>query len=558
MGRARESLREPVGALVEVFRNPNLRRIQLAWAGSIVGQFAFSVALAVYSYQQGGATVVGLVIVARMVPAAIVAPLAAIVADRRRREQVMLACDLVRALALAAAGGIVLADGPPPAVYVLGAVVTIVATVFHPAQAALLPSLAVSAEELTAANVSSSSIESVGSFAGPAIGGLVLAGSGVGAAFFVAAATLLWSAAFVARLRPPRSPEHDAARADRESTDLRREALAGFRTILAEPKLRTIVGLYGAQTLVAGAAGVLIVVIALRLLDLGEGAVGYLNAAIGIGGLVGAGVALVLVGRRKLAGDFGVGLVLWGAAFVAIGLWPKPVVALAALGGLGLGNTLVDVSALTLLQRSAPDEVLARVFGVVQALSVAAMGLGALVAPLLLAGLGVRPTLLVAGLFLPLVAAISWRRLRAIDREAEIPARELALLRSIPIFAPLPPQTLEHLAHALSVVHVPRGSDVVRAGDPGHSFFILDSGGAELHVDGDTRAIEPGAYFGEIALLRNLPRTATVRAVSDLVLYALDRDEFIGAVTGHSASSDAADAVIGDRLGSLAAGAVPI
>jgi predicted MFS family arabinose efflux permease len=420
------------------------------------------------------------------------------------------------------------------------------------------PALAGSAEELAATNVSSSSIESVGSFAGPAIGGLVLAVSGVAAAFFVAAATLLWSAVLVARLRPPRAPERQAARVDPGSSSVRREALAGFRTILAEPKLRTIVGLYGAQTLVAGAAGVLIVVIALRLLDLGEGAVGYLNAAIGIGGLVGAGVALVLVGRRKLAGDFGVGLVLWGAPFVAIGLWPKPAVALAALGVLGLGNTLVDVSALTLLQRSAPDEVMARVFGVVQALSVAAMGLGALVAPLLLAGLGVRPTLLVAGLFLPLVAAISWRRLRSIDREAEAPARELALLRSIPIFAPLPPQTLEHLAHALSVVHVPRGADVVRAGDPGHSFYILDSGDAELRVDGATRAIEPGDYFGEIALLRDVPRTATVRAVGDLVLYSLDRDEFIGAVTGHSASSDAAGAVIGDRLGSLAAGAVPV
>jgi predicted MFS family arabinose efflux permease len=420
------------------------------------------------------------------------------------------------------------------------------------------PALAGSAEELAATNVSSSSIESVGSFAGPAIGGLVLAVSGVAAAFFVAAATLLWSAVLVARLRPPRAPERQAARVDPGSSSVRREALAGFRTILAEPKLRTIVGLYGAQTILAGAAGVLIVVIALRLLDLGAGGVGYLNAAIGIGGLVGAGVALLLLGRGRLAGDFGIGIVLWGAAFVAIGLWPNPAVAVAALGVLGLGNTLVDVAALTLLQRSAPDDVLARVFGVVEALTVAAMGLGALVAPPLLSGLGVRPTLLVAGLFLPLVAAASWPRLRSIDQEARAPARQLALLRSIPMFAPLSPPTLEYLAHALSVVHVPRGSDVVRAGDPGHRFFILDAGDAEIRVDGATRAIEPGDYFGEIALLRDVPRTATVRAVSDLVLYALDRDEFLGAVTGHSASSDAAEAVIGDRLGSLAAGAVPV
>jgi MFS family permease len=558
MNRLRQRVLEPLRAIRRVFRNPNLRRIEFAWAGSITGQYAFSVALAVYAYRHGGAAVVGLVIVARMAPAAIVAPFAAIVADRGRRERVMLASDLVRVLALGGAAANVALGGPAPAVYALAAVVTTAATVFHPAQAALLPSLATSPEELTATNVASSSIESVGSFAGPAIGGLVLAVASTEVAFLVAAAAHLWSAVMVARLRPERPTPSTETSSQPEPVSLGREALAGFRTIALDRTLRVIVGLYAAQTIVAGAAAVLIVVIALRLLALGNAGVGYLNSAIGVGGLAGAAVAFALVGRRKIAGDFGAGVVLWGAPFVVIGLWPSTTVALAMLAVLGVGNTLVDVSALTLLQRSVDDEVLARVFGVVEALTVGAMGLGAVVAPLLVAEFGVRIALITTGLFLPLLAAALWPRLSTIDGAARAPIAELTLMRSIPIFAPLPPAALEHLANALRPVRVPAGTDVVRAGDVGHNFFIIETGTADVLIDKEIRPIGPGDYFGEIALLRDVPRTATVRATTNLTLYALERDEFIGAVTGHPPSRNAADAVIGDRLGSLRAGVTPV
>ncbi len=560
MSWLRGRLREPLLALQNVFRNPNLRRVQLAWGGSITGQYAFSVALAVYAYRHGGAAVVGLVIVVRMVPAAIVSPFAAIVADRSRRERVMLAADVVRVAALSGAAAIVFVGGPAAAVYALAALVTTVGTVFRPAEAALLPSLARSPEELAAANVASSSIESVGSFAGPALGGLVLAASSTGVVFLVAAATFLWSALLVMRLRPddPRTRSVAEPRAERTSTSARGEAVAGFRTIAVEPGLRVIVGLYTAQTIVAGSVGVLVVVMALDLLDLGSAGVGYLNSATGIGGLVGAAVALTLVGRGRIAGDFGVGVVLWGAPLLLIGLWPNAVVALAMLGVLGLGNTLVDVSALTLLQRSVADEVLARVFGVVEGLTIAAMALGAVVAPILIAGFGIRIALVASGLFLPLLTVVLWSRLASIDREARVPTRQLGLLRAIAIFAPLPPATLEHLAHALREVRVPRGADVVRVGEAGHNFFIIDSGRAEVLVDGEAKPLGPGDYFGEIALLRDVPRTATVRAVTELALYALERDEFIGAVTGYPPSRDAADTVIGERLGALRSGIVPV
>ena len=552
---ARNLMREPLAALREVFHNANLRRVQLAFMGSVTGQYAFSIAISVYAYEHGGAKTVGLVMVARNLPAALVAPFAAIVADRGRRERVMLACDIGRAAAVGGAAAIVAAGGPPLAVYALGVAVTMMMTTFHPAEAALLPLLARSPEELAASNVSSSSIEGIGGFAGPALGGLFLAAFSIEAAFLFVAATFLWSAVLVARIRLDQ-PEPAAEPEKHSPEPFRREALAGFRILASEPKLRVVVGLYAAQTIVAGGASVLTVVAAIRLLGLGNGGVGYLNAATGVGGLAGAVVVLARVSGTKIAGDFGLGIVLW-EALLLIGIEPKAAIAFVLIAILGLGNTLVDVSALTLLQRSVDNAVLARVFGVVQALLVGSMALGALIAPALIAAFGIRAALIATGAFLPILAALRWARLAAIDREARIPTRRLELLRAIPLFDPLPAGTLEWLAQAMKEVTVTAGTDVVREGDPGEEFYVLAAGSAEVLVDGAVKPIEAGDYFGEIALLRSVPRTATVRAVTDLELLTLDRAEFIGAVTGHPASRDAADAVIGARLGSLRTGTVP-
>jgi MFS family permease len=534
-------MREAWAAFAQVFSNANLRRIQLAAAGSVTGQWAYTIAVAVYAYGQGGAAAVGIVALLRTVPPAIVAPFAAIAGDRFRRERVMLAADVGRALLIGGAAAVALLDGPSAAVYALVACSSMTTMLFHPAQSALLPALARSPEELTAANVSASTIDSIGSFAGPAIGGLVLAASSPGVAFAFTSATFLWSALMVARLRP----EAQDRELRTEPASIRRQALAGFTAIGREPKLRLIVGLYSAQTIVWGAASVLIVVVALDLLDLGSSGVGYLNAAAGVGGLVGAGVALMLLGRRRMAGDFGIGIVFFGAPLVLVGLWPSAALALAMLAVLGLGNTLVDVAAMTLLQRSVADEVLARVFGVLSSLLYATMGLGSIVAPLLIAWIGARASLVVTGAFLPALAALLWTRLAAVDREAVAPERQLGLLRGVPMFAPLPAKTLERLAHALRPLRVEAGEAVVREGEEGDRFFVVDAGEAEVIG----RRLGSGDYFGEIALLRDVPRTATVTARTGLTLWALERDEFLAAVTGHAPARAAADAIVGDRLG---------
>jgi MFS family permease len=543
MGSLRERIGESLAALREVFRNAPLRRVQLAFAGQVVGQYAYSVAIAVYAYRQGGVAAVGLVAFVRLLAAAAVAPFASVLADRYRRERVMLGSDLVRAALVAGAGAIVLAGGPALAVYALATATTIAGTAFRPAEAALLPALARTPEELIAANLSSSTFDSLGSFLGPALGGLLLAVASPGWVFLAMAVCFVWSASFVARVRGP-APARAAAQAGGAWA----ETGAGLRAIVREPRLRLVIALYGAQAVVAGALGVLVVVTALDLLDMGNAGVGFLESASGIGSLLGAGVALALIGRKRLAGDFALGIVLWGAPLVLLGLWPNIPVAIVALAVVGIGNTLVDIAAMTLLQRIAPGEVAGRVFGVLQSVLVGAIALGSVAAPLLIAVASPRVALVVVGVSLPALAALRWRRLAAIDEAAEpVPDEGVEALRRIAIFAPLPLRTLELLASRLRDVVVPAGNTLFVRGEAGGHFYVVVDGELEVVLDTETKVERE--YVGEIALLRGVPRTATVRARTDAHLWALRREDFLAAVTGHTGASEAANEVVGARLG---------
>jgi MFS family permease len=547
-------LAESGQAFRDVFRNEGLRRIELAWAASIIGTWAYGIAVIVYAYEQGGATAVGVVGLARWFSAAVASPFAAILGDRYDRRWVMAGSDLARAVLIAVAALAVFADAPAIAIYVLAALVSVASTAFRPAEAALIPSLARTPEELTAANVAASSIESVGIFAGPAIGGLLLAGAGTGVVFIVTSAAMLWSALLIARIRPPAKAEEQV---EREAVSVVDELFAGFRTIARERRMRLLVGLFSAQTFVDGMLSVLIVVIALKLLDTGQAGVGFLNSAVGVGGLLGALAAAALVGRKRQAADFGVGIFIWGVPIALVAVWPNQVFVLVLLAVVGIGNTIVDVSGMTLLQRSAPDEVLARVFGVLESVLLLTVGLGALAAPLLLNWLGTRGALIVAGSLLPLVVIPAWPRLNAIDRDAQVPVERLGLLRGNPIFAPLPGPTLEQLAGALEEVRSAAGEEVVRQGEPGDRFYLIKDGALDVYVDGElVQSLAPGDSFGEIALLRDVPRTATVKARTEVVLYALDRRHFLAAVTGFGPSLSAAEGVIGMRLGTGRGGIV--
>ena len=545
----RERLRESLDAFRSVVTNPRLRRVELSWATAITAYWAFIVALAVYAYNEGGATAVGLVGLIRVLPAFVSAPFAGLLGDRYRRERLMFVVSLARAVLMAATAAVLFAGFSSWVVYVLAGAVALTASMLRPIQSALLPQLARTPEELTAANLVLTTIESSGIFLGPAAGGLLLAATNSETVFAAAAGAFVVGAFLLAGIKVEAAPERKAG------VGFAREFFAGFGAIAQDRHLRLIIGLYGAQTLVAGALNVLIVVTALELLDLGNAGVGFLNSAVGVGGLLGAVAAFALVGRQRLASDFGIGLVLWGLPIALIGVFPQPAVALALLAVIGIGNTVVDVAALTLLQRTVPDEVLTRVFGVVQSVFVGTLGIGAILAPLAIAAVGIRWSMVITGALLPLLAALLWRRISALYVEALAPTRELALLRAIPLFKPLPASTIDHLASSLTAVHATPGSEIIRQGEPGDRFYVIASGEVEVTADGNhIGTLGPADYFGEIALLRDVPRTATVTAKTEVELFALDRDEFLSAVTGHAASAEAADAVVASRLSGLRPG----
>ena len=542
-------LSESARAFGEVFSSKGLRRLQLALAGSVIGDWAFAVAVSVYAYDQGGAKAVGLLALARAVLGAAAAPFLSSLADRHRRRTVMMAADAVRMVCAAVAAGAVWAAAPAGVIYAMVVIITVAGTAFVPAQTALLPSLTRSPEELTAANVVTSTIESVGTFIGPAIAGLLLVWVGIGWVMAIDALSFVWSLALLTGIPPGEAPERPE-----EAPHFLREAMGGFTAVWHEAQLRVIVGLYGVQVFVSGAISVLIVVLALGPLDMGQSGVGSLNAAVGVGGLLGSAVAAALVARGRLSRVFATGLIGWGVPIALIAALMKPWFALAMLLVLGIGNVLVDVAGLTLLQRVAPDEVLGRVFGVLETVFGLTWGIGGALTPVLINLAGVRTTLVVVGSLLPVLVLLTWPLLSRIDVGVRAPER-LALARGVPFLAPLPEPSLERITGLLAPVAVTAGETVFSQGDTGDRFYLIESGEASVVRDGtEVARLEPGGYFGEIALVQDVPRTATVRAISDLSLLALDRDEFIAAVTGHAPSREAADAVISTRLGGLRPG----
>jgi len=526
-----------------VFSNPRLRRLQLAGVGSTLGTWAYGVGIAVYAYQAGGARAVGLLFAARWGAGAIAAPWLSVLADRGSRRQVMLAADISRVAIMGSVAALAFLHTSYAPVFVLAVLSTSISSVFVPAQGALMPTLVDTPEELTAANAVMNSVSSVGMFAGPAVGGVLLAVSGPGAVFVLTAATFAWSALCLVGI--PRDTPPAAAEEESHGGQL----VAGFRAIAHSPALRVVVGLTSAQAFVAGILEVLLVVLALRILHGGNGAVGWLNTGMGVGCLFGVVAVAALAGRKRLAGDLGIGIVLWSVPLALAALWTNTAVAVLLFAVIGIGNTLVDVSGMTLMQRSADEAVLARVFGVLESLILGTLAVGALVAPLLVSVFGPRGALVAAGAFLPALLVVTLPALRRVDDAAHVPTEPLALLRSLPLFAPLPPTVLERLASAVVEVRVPPMGEAVTQGAAGDRFYVIRSGRATVEVDGaETGSLGPGDFFGEIALLHDVPRTATVRALDALELYALERVEFLAAVTGYAPSRAVADSIVATRL----------
>jgi len=429
--------RQLVRALRVATRNENVRRVELAWGAAIAAEWGHFVALGVFAYEDGGTTAVGVAGLIRLLPAALVAPFAASLGDRFRRERFLLALTLVGAGALAASAAAAFADDRV-LVFALAGVVGLTSTLIRPALQALLPSLARTPEELIASNGATSTVESLGTIVGPVLAGALVALADVAAVFILGAVTLLAGATLLTRVSVE-GRIRLTMEADREG--LRRMITGGLRTVVSAGRTRLVVGLIIAQTFVRGCLNVLIVVAAFEIFDGGAAQVGYLTAAVGAGGLIGALGAMTLGGRR-LAVPFGLSLVFWGVPIALLAPQPLFAPALVLLAIVGAANSVEDVAVFTLLQRLVPDQMLTRVLGLVWGLAMGGVALGSLAAPAVVSAIGPRPAFVLVGSILPLLALLTYPALVEIDRTIA-PAPELELVDRVPMFAPLSLAALE-------------------------------------------------------------------------------------------------------------------
>jgi MFS family permease len=535
-----------------IARNPELLRVQFALFGFNLAEWGVWVAVAVYAYDNGGATEAGIVAAIQLVPAGLCGPLISVLADREPPARLLRRGYLVQSALMTLVAVVLIGGGPRYLVYFLAALVATAMTTTRPAQTALVPFLARRPEELTAANVVSGWNESVAMLVAPALAGVLLATVGPGWVFAAMAAATLVSAVLVAPLDTTRARVEPDVEPTAELPGVFADVMDGIRVVAGQRSLRMLVLLLGIQFLALGALDLLTVVVALSVLDLGQGGSGYLNAAFGLGAVLATLLTARFVGSRRLIPSLIAAALGWGGALFVLGVRPSEVGAVVLLTVAGVSYMLFQVAARTLLQRAAPADVVSRVFGLVEGIYMFGLAAGALVVPLLVSALGVKAAIIGIGAVLPVSLLLCGRALLDVDADATVPVVEIALLRSVPFLESLPAPELETLARSLVEIDAEPGDVLLAEGDVGDRFYVVaegeveaSRGGAPLHRFGR------GDGFGEIALLRDVPRTATCTAVSRATLYALDREPFVLAVCGHRRSLEAASRVVDERLASI-------
>ena len=533
-------------SLADGLATADLRRLQLAWAASAVGGWVFFVTLSVYAYDAGGATAVGATALARMVPAGLAAPIAGLLGDRHPRRDVLLIGIAARVGLLIAMAAAVAAGLPFGVVLVLAGLFTVATTAHKPAQAALLPRLAETPQQLGASNAVWSGIDNAAFLVGALLGGVLIASTGTDTAFLVTA--VLFALAMLPVARIERDPVPDYRWVSDGPTPLG-DLAGGFREVWRHRGLRLVVGFLSLSTFIEGMTDVLVVVLAIQLLDLGGAGVGWLNACWGLGGLLGGVAALSLLRRGRLASGLATGGLLVALPLMAIAALDAPAGAAVLLAVLGVGYALIEVAGLSLLQRLTGDDVLARAFAVVESSYWITTGLGAIAAPAVVALVGARGALVAVGACLALAVLLRWTALTRFENDAAVPERPFKVLRGVSVFAPLPIATVENVCRRVSELRVQPGQVVIREGDPGDRFYVVAEGVLDVSCErGAFPPVAGGDFFGEIALLRDVLRTATVTARGEAVLYALDRDSFLSALGAHRYTGNVVREVAESRL----------
>ena len=537
------------GVFGTAFRNRSLLRVELAWLAFNSAEWGVWLALTVWAYTHGGAFAVSLIILVQLIPCIFVSPYLGAITDRARAGRVLFLGLLIMGGTMAAVAGAMALDAPRAVVFVVAPIMNLALSVPRPAQAALLPAVVRTPLELTAANVVSSWMENASVLLAPALAGVLLGIGGPALAVAVLAGCTLAGAVIVAGIPGPKPLVERGEGAS--LTDEVRESVAAVWRV---PAVRTLVGVVGSQYILVGALDVLYVVLAITTLGMGESGAGYLNSAFGAGGVIGVAVTAALVARRRLAPALVAGIVTAALALGLLGAYPTVAGAFVLIAVAGVSRSVFDVTGRILLQRAAPPQVLGQVFALLESLMDAGLAAAAIFVPVLVGVSGARAALAGTALLLLVFVAVAWRRLRSIDAAADVPQVQIRLLRLIPIFAPLPAPELEGLARALQPVSVSAGTTVISEGEAGDRFYAIAAGEFRVTKNGrEVKVLRRGDGFGEIALIEEVPRTATVTALTNAELFSLEKEPFILALTGHAPAARAAGDVVSQRLGELEA-----
>ena len=535
-------MRAALSSLAGVIRNRDIGSLELAWTLGVAADWVLLVVALLVAYQAGGAVLVGIVGIVRMAPATAL-NLLFDTGTLARPERALVGSSLVRG-AGAAVVAVAVVMHAAPLVLLAVAVASAAGALLRPTTLALVPAVAVTADELVSANVAFALGEALGTFAGPLAAGAVVASWGAAPAGVMAALLCVAAAVIVSRVRVA-----EASRPSRSERSHAFPVVEGIRELVRRPPAGWVELAFLSQAAVRGAFNTYLPILAIEALGMGEAGVGLLGAAMGLGGIVGSLAAIHLGSRRRLAPMFATALVLWGTPLAAIGGAAFPAVALVGLAVTGFGNALIDVAGFTLLQRGTPNRSRTAVFAVLEVESSGGVSAGGLAGSALFAGLGIHGAMIASGLFLPFVATVSWRWVRRLDHEGVVPEAHADLLRGIPLFAGLPMAALERVASGMREVRFEPGERLMTQGDPGDVYMAIAGGRISVEADGVLlHEHGPGQGVGEIALLRSVPRTATVTALEPVEAFELERATFLAAVTGHRGSAAIADRVVEERL----------
>lgn len=545
MQSAARKLKISLHALMIDLENRDLGLLGVARIGIAFANWSFAIALGVYGFEAHGVVGVGLVALIRLLPGAIASPFCGLLADRFSRRNLLVLSSAAMTLVLAAAAFAASQDASAEVVFVFPALFAVALATYMPAEAALFPVYARTPQELSASNVNHVAMENAGFIVAAVASGFLLTATSPGTVFAVAAVATAVVALILLAVKRDRRPEYED---EEDVSGVLREAARGGRALRENPGLRLASLTLVVLLLFEGLADVILVTLALHLLHLEEGSVGFLNAAWGIGALVGGASLALLLDRGQLVVAIAGDSLLIGAATLLPGVWPEEVTSYIGWFGIGVGFTFVEVAAKTLMHRLGDDETMGRLTGSLESGRLAAQALGSILAIALVELLHPDGALIVVGLAMPIFVFISWTRLRSFEIGAPVAEEQYQLLRGNSIFAPLPIATVERLSHDLIPVDAPAGEDVIVQGDIGDRFYLIEAGQVEVFEHGEFRRNEgPGESFGEIALLHDVPRTATVRTTVDTRLLALDREQFLLAVTGHRRSQQRARSVSEER-----------